>query len=127
MLANGHVFATERGLDRDRSIVLRIPRELMAALPKREECDDVAVGAALDFLLEEWLYDVAWWAVGRQPARAGPPRARGYGWVVASVHASLISRVAAGFDGRASAEFTFYRRLDAILAAQAPSAACVCR
>ena len=58
VLADGAMLAG-RGLDRDRGIVFRIPPELLAILPTREQCDANAVYEAFRFLLDEWLCDVA--------------------------------------------------------------------
>jgi hypothetical protein len=58
VLADGNLLAG-RGLDRDRGIVFRIPPELLAVLPTREQCDADAVYEAFRFLLDEWLCDVA--------------------------------------------------------------------
>ncbi len=48
-----------RGLDRQRGIVFRIPTELLALLPKAEDCTPRAVGEAIRFLADDWLVDVA--------------------------------------------------------------------
>ncbi len=48
-----------RGLARDRGIVFRIPEELMALLPNPADCTNAAVVAAMQFLTDEWLVDVA--------------------------------------------------------------------
>ncbi len=58
VLADGTILAG-RGLDRDRGIVFRIPPELLAILPSREQCDANAVFEAFRFLLDDWLCDVA--------------------------------------------------------------------
>jgi hypothetical protein len=47
------------GLDRERGIVFRIPAELSAILPKKEDCSSSAVARAMRFLTDEWLCDVA--------------------------------------------------------------------
>jgi hypothetical protein len=47
------------GLDRQRGIVFRIPAELLALLPKAENCAPPAVGEAMRFLADDWLIDVA--------------------------------------------------------------------
>jgi hypothetical protein len=59
VLADGRVLAIENGLDRDRGIIFRVPKELMRVLPKREDCTPAAVKQAFDFLMNEWLVDVA--------------------------------------------------------------------
>ena len=43
----------------ERGIVFRIPPELLAMLPKREDCTPAAVAEAMRFLTDEWLVDVA--------------------------------------------------------------------
>jgi hypothetical protein len=48
-----------RGLDRDRGIVFRIPPELLAILPRREDCTPSAIAEAMRFLCDVWLCDVA--------------------------------------------------------------------
>jgi hypothetical protein len=42
-----------------------IPQEMLAILPRREQCDDEAVRRAMQFLSEEWLVDVATGHVGK--------------------------------------------------------------
>jgi hypothetical protein len=58
VLADRTVLAG-RGLDRERGIVFRVPRELMALLPRPEDCTEAAVAQAMDFLINAWLCDVA--------------------------------------------------------------------
>jgi hypothetical protein len=58
VLYDGTVLAGP-GLDRRCGIVFRIPDELMALLPIREQCTAAAVGKAMRFLSDEWLCDVA--------------------------------------------------------------------
>ena len=41
-----------RGLDRQRGIVFRVPSELLAILPKREDCTPAAVAEAMKFLTD---------------------------------------------------------------------------
>jgi hypothetical protein len=55
----GRQLLAPRGLLRERGIVFRIPQELMEFLPEPDECDSHALAAALDFLTDEWLCDVA--------------------------------------------------------------------
>ena len=50
---------SNRGLDRQRGIVFRVPPELLAVLPKPEECTPAAAADAMRFLTDEWLVDVA--------------------------------------------------------------------
>ena len=47
------------GLDRQRGVVFRIPPELLALLPKAENCTPRAVAEAMRFLADDWLVDVA--------------------------------------------------------------------
>jgi hypothetical protein len=49
---------SEPGLDRDRGIVFRVPPELLAVLPKPEDCTPSAIAEAMAFLADEWLCDV---------------------------------------------------------------------
>jgi hypothetical protein len=58
VLGNGTLLA-RTGLDRDRGIVFRIPKELLRILPKREDCTPSRVAAAMRFLVREWFVDVA--------------------------------------------------------------------
>jgi hypothetical protein len=58
VLGDGTLLAG-RGLDRDRGIVFRIPAELLTILPKKEDCTPSAVAAAMQYLADEWLCDVA--------------------------------------------------------------------
>jgi hypothetical protein len=58
VLGDGTLLAG-RGLDRERGIVFRIPPELLAILPKREDCTAASVAEAMHFLADEWLCDVA--------------------------------------------------------------------
>ena len=57
VLADGGLLAPE-GLDRLRGIQFIIQDELRAILPKREDCTEEAVKAAMKFLCDEWLVDV---------------------------------------------------------------------
>lgn len=58
VLPDGSILAG-RGLDRERGIVFRVPPELLTMLPKREGCTATAVAAAMRFLTDVWLVDVA--------------------------------------------------------------------
>ncbi len=58
VLADGVVLMPD-GLDRQRGIIFKIPKELRAAIPQREDCDDNAVAEAMRFLTDDWLCDVA--------------------------------------------------------------------
>jgi hypothetical protein len=49
----------EPGLDRNYGIVFRVPAELLAILPKKEDCTPWAAAEAMRFLCDEWLVDVA--------------------------------------------------------------------
>jgi hypothetical protein len=64
VLADGGLLAPD-GLDRDRGIIFIVQRELRAAVPDPEHCDDVSVRAAIQFLCDEWLCDVATDFVGK--------------------------------------------------------------
>ena len=64
VLADGNILAM-KGLDRDRGIIFQIPDELMAVLPKREDCTPKAVATAMRFLCDEWLCDVSTDYVGK--------------------------------------------------------------
>jgi hypothetical protein len=58
VLADGNLLA-KCGLDRDRGIVFLISEELLAVMPRREDCIAQEVGNAMRFLCDEWLCDVA--------------------------------------------------------------------
>lgn len=58
VLRDGAVLAG-RGLDRQRGVVFRIPPELLALLPKPEECTLSAIAGAMRFLCDDWLVDVS--------------------------------------------------------------------
>ncbi len=60
VLSDGSMLALS-GLDRDRKLVFRIPPELRAILPKPQDFapQPEHVARALDFLVNEWLCDVA--------------------------------------------------------------------
>jgi hypothetical protein len=64
VLADGGLLAAE-GLDRLRGIQFIIQDELRAILPKREDCTEAAVAAAMKFLCDEWLVDVATDSTGK--------------------------------------------------------------
>jgi hypothetical protein len=64
VLFNGEMLAPD-GLDRLRGIIFIIPKELRAILPRREDCTEAAVKAAMEFLTDEWLADVATDYVGK--------------------------------------------------------------
>jgi hypothetical protein len=57
VLADGGMLMPD-GLDRLRGIIFEIQKEVRAVMPRREECDDEAVRAAMRFLCNEWLCDV---------------------------------------------------------------------
>ncbi len=59
VLADGELLAQHGGLDRSRGIVFHIPKELMKLLPRRKDCTPEAVAAAMRFLCDDWLCDVA--------------------------------------------------------------------
>ncbi len=60
VLSDGSMLALS-GLDRDRKLVFRIPPELRAILPKPQDPipQSKQVARAMDFLVNEWLCDVA--------------------------------------------------------------------
>jgi len=58
VLADGNMLAPD-GLDRLRGIQFIIPDELRAIIPRSEDCTPDAVKAAMEFLCDEWLCDVA--------------------------------------------------------------------
>jgi hypothetical protein len=58
VLADGGMLMPN-GLDRLRGIIFEIQNEVRAIMPRREECGDKAVGAAMQLLCDEWLCDVA--------------------------------------------------------------------
>jgi hypothetical protein len=58
VLADGALLAPD-GLDRDRGIIFEIQKELRAVLPRRQDCTEVAVREAMQFLTDEWLCDVS--------------------------------------------------------------------
>jgi hypothetical protein len=58
VLADGALLAPE-GFDRLRGIIFEIQKEVRAIIPRWEECNAKAVGAAMQFLCDEWLCDVA--------------------------------------------------------------------
>jgi hypothetical protein len=64
VLADGNLLAPE-GLDRDRGIQFIIQDELRAVIPQRKDCTRAAVKAAMGFLCDEWLCDVATDYVGK--------------------------------------------------------------
>jgi hypothetical protein len=59
VLADGPILAMHDGLERERGIVFKIPKELIDMLPERGGCDDDAVAKAMRLLTDEWLCDVA--------------------------------------------------------------------
>src|SRR5262249_1380782 len=58
VLADGVLLAPD-GLDRDRGIQFIIQDELRAAIPQGQDCTPERVKAAMEFLCDEWLCDVA--------------------------------------------------------------------
>ena len=58
VLADGNLLAPE-GLDRLRGIQFIIPDELRAVVPQPQDCTPERVKAAMEFLCNEWLVDVA--------------------------------------------------------------------
>jgi hypothetical protein len=64
VLADGNLLAPE-GLDRERGIQFLIQDELRAAIPQGQDCTPERVKAAMEFLCDEWLVDVATDCVGK--------------------------------------------------------------
>ena len=58
VLTNGGVLA-EPGLNRECGIVFRLEPGIVALMPSPEDCGNDEVAAAMHFLCEEWLVDVA--------------------------------------------------------------------
>src|SRR5262245_53415546 len=58
VLADGNLLAPE-GLDRRRGIQFLIQDELRAVIPQQQDCTPERVKAAMEFLCDEWLVDVA--------------------------------------------------------------------
>ena len=58
VLADGKLLAP-KGLDRQRGIQFIIPDELRAVVPQPQDCTPERVKAAMEFLCDEWLVDVA--------------------------------------------------------------------
>ena len=71
VLPDGALLAPD-GFDRERGITFKIPSELRAVLPARRECTDAAIAAAMRYLCNEWLTDVATNLTAS--ARSLPPR-----------------------------------------------------
>jgi hypothetical protein len=64
VLADGVLLAPD-GLDRERGIQFLIPDELRAVIPQAEDCTPQRVKAAMEFLCDEWLVDVATDDIGK--------------------------------------------------------------
>ena len=64
VLADGVLLAPD-GLDSDRGIIFVVQEELRAAIPQCKDCTPAAVKAAMEFLCDEWLVDVATDYVGK--------------------------------------------------------------
>ena len=58
VLADGGIVAADGGIDPLRGIALRVPKEVMAIVPRREDCTRAAVAKAMSFLIDQWLVDV---------------------------------------------------------------------
>jgi hypothetical protein len=58
VLADGHLLAPV-GLDRKRGIQFLIQDEIRAIIPQPQDCTEQAIKAAMKFLTEQWLIDVA--------------------------------------------------------------------
>jgi hypothetical protein len=59
ILADGGVLAMHDDFDDERGIGFKIPKKVMAVLPRREDCTADAVQKAMRFVCDEWLCDVA--------------------------------------------------------------------
>jgi hypothetical protein len=64
VLPDGKMLAPE-GLDRERGIIFIIPNDLRAVIPAAQDCTQERVRAAMKFLCDEWLVDVATDYVGK--------------------------------------------------------------
>jgi hypothetical protein len=58
ILADGGVLALDNDIDPERGIEFRIPKEVLALVPRREDCTPEAVSNAMRFLTDNWLCDV---------------------------------------------------------------------
>jgi hypothetical protein len=58
ILADGGVLALDNDIDPERGIEFRIPKEVLALLPHKEDCGQEAVKQAMRFLTNKWLCDV---------------------------------------------------------------------
>lgn len=58
VLADGGIVAADGGIDPLRGIALRVPKEVMAIVPRREDFTPAAVAKAMRFLIDQWLVDV---------------------------------------------------------------------
>src|SRR5262249_25122969 len=65
ILADGGVLAYEDDIDEERGIDFVVPKEIMALLPRREDCTPDAVKAVMRYLVDEWLCDVATDYIGK--------------------------------------------------------------
>src|SRR6516164_7987422 len=64
VLADGVLLAPD-GLDRERGIQFLIQDELRAVIPRGQDCTPQRVKAAMEFLCDEWLVDVATDYIGK--------------------------------------------------------------
>ena len=64
VLADGVLLAPD-GLDRERGIQFLIQDELRAVIPQAQDCTPQRVKAAMEFLCDEWLVDVATDFIGK--------------------------------------------------------------
>jgi hypothetical protein len=69
VLGNGRLLSG-RGLDRKTGILFDIPSDVLAEIPRREDCTPEAVEEAMQFLMQEWLTDVATGVAGKCTAIA---------------------------------------------------------
>jgi len=64
VLADGVLLAPD-GLDSDRGIIFVVQEELRAAIPQHKDCTPERVKAAMEFLFDGWLVDVATDYIGK--------------------------------------------------------------
>ena len=58
ILADGGVLALDNDIDPERGVEFRIPKKVLALLPRKEDCGQRAVKEAMRFLTDKWLCDV---------------------------------------------------------------------
>jgi hypothetical protein len=65
MVLPGGLILCAPGLDRERGIVFRVSKEIIALLPKPEHCTPTRMRNAMSFLTDDWLCDVSTDATGK--------------------------------------------------------------